>query len=436
MLEMIGVYFFPCLINILTSLYITASFLNRKIEVNKLKFYTITLFLTIIAILNFIYVENSFRLLIITLAIFGGNYVLFKDNVKITIIATISEQLIAIISELAIMLLAMIFFKADSNIIINSYYGNLYVNLSICLMMILISELNITHKLYSLFVKSTTKINYNTLIVSILLLFIAINVLIFSIYSNANIVYLFIVNLFFLCIYGIIFLAFISEKNINVKYKQEKEILLNNLNEYEKMLDYQRVNNHENKNQLLVIKSMVEKKDKKTLEYINEIIKDKREDNDILYTKAKRIPSGGLQGLIYQKMLYAEDKNIKFNLDISTAVRKLTLFETDAKLNYDICRIIGIILDNAIEETIKLPKDEREVLISMYVDGCFNIEISNHFVNDVDINKIFNKGYTTKAEGHGYGLTLLKQIVDSNDDVINEVKVINGLFVQIIKIKM
>ena len=242
--------------------------------------------------------------------------------------------------------------------------------------------------------------------------------------------------IFFLFIYCIIFFFFLFERNANVKYKQEREMLINNLNQYEKMLDYQRVNNHENKNQLLVIKSMIEKKDEKTLDYINEIIKDKREDNEILYTKAKRIPSGGLQGLIYQKMLLGQENKIRFNLNVSKDIRKIDIFEENSKLNYDICRIIGIVLDNAIEEVVKLNRSEREILISMYIDEYFIIEVSNHFIGSIDFEKIYSKGYTTKSKGHGYGLSLLKKIVDENENIINEKQVLDDIFTQIIKIKM
>ena len=72
----------------------------------------------------------------------------------------------------------------------------------------------------------------------------------------------------------------------------------------------------------------------------------------------------------------------------------------------------------------------------MYIDDYFNIEISNHFAGGIEIDKIFNKGYTTKSSGHGYGLTLLRKIVDNNDRITNEVKIIDNLFIQVIKIKM
>lgn len=226
-----------------------------------------------------------------------------------------------------------------------------------------------------------------------------------------------------------------NEKNENIKFKEENKNLLDNLNEYEKMLDYQRVANHENKNQLLVIKSMINKNNKKLHGYIDEVIKEKREDNETLYTKAKRIPSGGLQGLIYQKMLHMQEESINIDLNVSTEIRKINFSSLNTKTNYDICRIVGIIIDNAVDETLKI--EDREISISMYKeDNEFIIEVSNKCKDLPDLDKIDNKGYTTKEKGHGYGLSLLKDICDNNKDIVNERKIVGNIFQQIIKIKM
>ena len=181
---------------------------------------------------------------------------------------------------------------------------------------------------------------------------------------------------------------------------------------------------------------MVERNDKKTIEYINEIIKEKREDNELMYTKAKRIPTGGLQGLVYQKMLVMQENYINVVLDVSSNVRKIDFSKLSSKMNYDICRIMGIILDNAIEETIKFNRKEREIVISMYIDELFVIEVSNRIKDNIELNKIYDKGYTSKEKGHGYGLSLLKKIIDENTNITNELKIINDIFTQIIKIKM
>lgn len=79
---------------------------------------------------------------------------------------------------------------------------------------------------------------------------------------------------------------------------------------------------------------------------------------------------------------------------------------------------------------------KKEININIYFDKYFIIEISNYFEGNLDVEKIYNKGYSTKGKGHGYGLTLVKNIIEQNKNIINENKIEKNIFTQIIKIKM
>ena len=425
----------PCLINIIVVIYIIAKLLNRKIDYKAKKVYLVIIILTLLSILNYYYVIKSLRFTVSTIMIMFFVSFIFNEKKSEIIIITIIEQLILFVSELVYSFIIINLFKGI-DILFYDIIGVIISNIVICFISISFVSckfiLNNLRKLIKFICKMKDIDKY--IILSLFIL--TINFLLFYIYDEYTDKTSILFNSILIFFYSFMLYILLSEKNKNIIYMEENKALISNLNEYERLLDYQRINNHENKNQLLVIKSMVEKKDKKIADYINEIIKDKREDNELLYTKTKRIPSGGLQGLIYQKMLLGQEGMIKFNLNVSRDIRKIDIFEENAKLNYDVCRTIGIILDNAIEETIKLNKKEREILISMYVEEDFVIEISNHFIGDVDVDKIFNKGYTTKTEGHGYGLTLLRKIIDNNNRITNQVKIIDNLFTQIIKIKM
>lgn len=437
MLEILMRHFIPCFLNIIVAIYISSFFLNQKLNFCKLRTYVVIFVLIMLAIFNYVFVDSFIRLIVITAAIFIANYLLFENQkVNTLIIASLFEQLIAIFSELLLAVVFTFFFNLNGKFVMDSDVENILANIIIVCIMLIISKMKIIKKFYNYLIVATNKLNFQFLVSIILILFISINVIVFSIYSVLAYDIIFLINIFFLIIYIIIFCIYIKSKNLNIKFIEENKMLLSSLNEYEKMLDFQRVNNHENKNQLLIIKSMIEKKDNKLIEYINEIIKEKREDNEIIYNKAKRIPSGGLQGLIYQKMLLMQEKNIEVNLDINSKVRKINSSCISSKMNYDICRIVGIIIDNAIEETIKFNKKDREIIISMYVDDMFIIEVSNRIKDDVDLSKIYDRGYTSKEKGHGYGLSLLKKIVGENENIINELKIVNNIFTQVVKIKM
>ena len=180
---------------------------------------------------------------------------------------------------------------------------------------------------------------------------------------------------------------------------------------------------------------MIKKKDKDVIKYIDTIVKDEKEDDEALYTKVKNIPSGGLQGIIYQKMLSMKDNKIKFSLDVSYDVRKINLDNLSMDDNYKLCKIIGVFLDNAIDESLKI--DDKRIMISLYVDdNMLIIDVSNRFSGEIDLDKIDQKGYTTKGDRHGYGLSLVKEIVSESDMFINERKINKDVFKQIVKIKL
>ncbi len=429
-------HFLKSFINSIAVIYVLMNLLDEKINLRNIKIYIVLLFFTCFSIISYFYINNLIKLAFMTLIVCLGNYYLFRKNIKITIISSFFEQIIVVFSEIILNAILLIFFLYDAQEIKNNLFCNSFIVISISLLMVLIIKINFTKKIYNIFLSVTDKIDIVSLLLQFILILILINVLIFISYLQISYDILFFINLIFILIYFGIFYYALCKSNENIQFKEKNKILISNLNEYEKMLDYQRINNHENKNQLLVIKSMIEKNNEKTIEYINEIIKEKREDNEIIYTKTKMIPSGGLQGLIYQKMLLMQDNNIETILEINKQVRKINLSNNSTKMNYDICRIIGIILDNAIEETIKFNKKEREIIIFMYVDDYFIIEISNRIKDDVDVNKIFEKGYTTKDKGHGYGLSLLNKIVNENEKIINDIRIVNDIFTQIVKIKM
>lgn len=436
MLGLLNQYFLPCIVNIISGLYLVNSIANLKLKVNLIKVIILIFCMVVLSIIAYSYfnyfilfIFNTLLLVICSLLIF------FNDKEKV-IISCILTQFIMFFSELIFTIFLFVFFNIDTNDIINNVRGHLWSNIlisliAICLLKIPIFK-NFIKKLLFIILECNNYLKY----ILFIILITTLNIILIIVYSKIDYKMLMVINTIFAIIYCCIIYYAINKSIENQKFKNENRILLSNLNEYEKMLDYQRINNHENKNQLLVIKSMVEKNDEKALDYIDEIIKEKREDNEVIYTKAKRIPSGGLQGLIYQKMLLMQENNIEVILDVSTQVRKIDLANISSKMNYDICRIVGIIVDNAIEETIKFNKKDREIIISMYVDDLFFIEVSNRIKENIDINKINEKGYTTKEEGHGYGLNLLRKIVNENDNIYNEMRVVNSIFTQIVKIKM
>lgn len=404
----------PCSINIIVIIYIISKLLNKSFNFNNPKNYIFVVLLIVVNVANFLYFDDLVRIVVSTIFISIANYLIFNETLNRTVVSTITEQLLMFISEIIYAVCLINLLDVNGNSLISEYYGTLISVLFISAIAIILINVKIIKKFLLKIVNGSNKLKSSYLTASALLLILIMNILLVTVYHDVNIETIILVNFVFIIMCACILYKNLVDGSNIVKMQVENKALLNNLEEYEKMLDYQRVANHENKNQLLIVRSLLkENENSDALNYVNEVLDDKKDDNDVLFGRAKKIPSGGLQGIVYQKMLVMNDKNIKPILDVSNSVKKFKLENLDTKLNYDICRIVGVFLDNSIEETEKL--DEREIMLSMYEqNNDLVIEISNKFKNVPDLERLEEKGYSTKGKGHGYGLSLVNDIVNNN----------------------
>lgn len=426
----------PCSVNIIVIIYIISKLLNKSFNFNNPKNYIFVALLIVVNVANFLYFDDLVRIVVSTIFISIANYLIFNETLNRTVVSTITEQLLMFISEIIYAVCLINLLDANGNSLISEYYGTLISVLFISTIAIILINVKRIKKILVKIVNGSNKLKSSYLTASALLLILIMNILLVTVYHDVNIETILLVNFVFIIMCACILYKNLVDGSNIVKMQAENKALLNNLEEYEKMLDYQRVANHENKNQLLIVRSLLkEDENSDALNYVNEVIDDKKDDNDVLFGRAKKIPSGGLQGIVYQKMLVMNDKNIKPILDVSNSVKKFKLEDLDTKLNYDICRIVGVFLDNAIEETEKL--DEREIMLSMYEQNSdLVIEISNKFKNVPDLERLEEKGYSTKGKGHGYGLSLVNDIVNNNNQIINEKGITRNIFTQKLIIKM
>ncbi len=418
-----------------SEIYVWAKFYDEKINYKNPWFYVSIFFLTLLSIFNHIFVNAFIKVLFISVLIFFSNRLIFHRSVSETIIIDIYGQLLVAFSDVIFTLGWILIYGKNAAFVRDNLFDTFLVNACIALIYVFLCSIPFVKKFYLKLVKFTSKFKIKNLILWFLLAILSMNFLVAIIFYRLNSIYVIIIDSLMLLVYSFIVFKAMNEKNNNIMIKAENALLIQNLNQYEDMVDRQRVDNHENKNQLLIIKNMIKKKDKDVIKYIDTIVKDEKEDDEALYTKVKNIPSGGLQGIIYQKMLTMKDKKILFSLDVGFEVRKINLDNLTMDDNYKLCKMVGVLLDNAIEESLKI--DDKRIMICLYVDDDkLVIDISNKFSGKIDLEKIDEAGYTTKGDGHGYGLSLVKKIVSSSTLFENERKINNDVFKQIVKVRV
>ena len=169
-------------------------------------------------------------------------------------------------------------------------------------------------------------------------------------------------------------------------------------------------------------------KNRKINSRIDEILEDNIKIEGEIVNKLKDLPRGGIKGLMYYKSVIAQKNGIDLVIDTSiqrnTKLKKLS----ERKLK-DICRLIGIYFDNAIEAAKETRK--KQLLIEIYeLNDKINIVFSNTFKKNNKIKDRNKKGVSTKGKGRGNGLYFAKKIISKNDWIEEEQKTIDNYYIE------
>ena len=102
--------------------------------------------------------------------------------------------------------------------------------------------------------------------------------------------------------------------------------------------------------------------------------------------------------------------------------------------NKNICTIVGIFLDNALEASdLALKKNVSIILITE--KNKLIINISNTYKGVIDASKIDEAGYSTKGKNRGFGLEMVKNIIEESSYLKNERQITGSIFNQKLIIK-
>lgn len=217
----------------------------------------------------------------------------------------------------------------------------------------------------------------------------------------------------------------------HLEWKEEEQINLQlfNSNLQENMNEIRAIK-HDMKNVFLTMGEFVERsEDQEFKDYYKERIvpfaSHEIKMND-LYVTLQTIPNESLRAFIYYKMMQGIENHIDMQLATS-------MDGTISKSLYnlpDFIRILGIFIDNAIEEAVQTQK--KYVLISMLEqEDKIDITVKNSIRSSVKEKGIL-AGTTTKGLGRGNGLNIVKQIINKYDNIIWNSYFQGDVFVQMI----
>lgn len=225
----------------------------------------------------------------------------------------------------------------------------------------------------------------------------------------------------------------------NISSEMKMESLTNHYKEifeYSKsngeLLTHYKMQVHENKNRLLMIKGMLDGPKKETKKYIDTLLKeinDNKSNSNYWLAELRYIPLAGVRNFINYKLIKLTNLGANIEVFVSSELETINASSFSEKEYNQLTTILGVILDNMIESITET--EEKLISINIYVeDNKIHGEFVNSFSGNIDLCRLNEVGYTTKGDQHGVGLPLVAKITKMNKRFQCAPQIIDNFFIQ------
>lgn len=147
--------------------------------------------------------------------------------------------------------------------------------------------------------------------------------------------------------------------------------------------------------------------------YYSQLLGDCDKVNNLYTLSPEVINNPAIYSLLTSKYHKADELGIKIHLEVF-----LNLNELNMKI-YEFTRVLGILMDNAIEAACEC----EDKIINVEIRKDFKVKrqlliVENTYTEkDVDLDKIYEKGYSSKPNNTGLGLWEVRQIMKKNNNL-------------------
>lgn len=398
---------------------------RKPIKIN-FKAVLIFIFCGILVYLNTILNTSLSRIVVNYLIILLSALYIYKDSMNKTFVYTTFTYIILTIYEILLALVVVNVLKItnmDKDIIFKTLFS-----LFIMLIGYYTVSIKIIKEAVSKFIlNKDLSLGIYSFFIVVLILLILIDYKSFRITTSE----MYISNLVILgCTIANVVFAMYNYLKANREVKKA-EVLLDFIKKYERLIENDRMLRHEMLNNLLTLNSY----DNKNSEEYNNILKELIETYNKSGMKIKnlhKLPSG-VRGLIYCKLSGLEEKGFHINIRIPKNIPSAGKI-LDNKNYALLCKLMGIVIDNAVEAAEKSKDKSIDLEVIKERKGIF-VYMSNSCDNKVDMKRLDEKYYSTKGKKRGLGLYIAKNIVKNNEHIFMHQEMIDKIFTTRITIK-
>jgi two-component system sensor histidine kinase AgrC len=206
---------------------------------------------------------------------------------------------------------------------------------------------------------------------------------------------------------------FNSQKRYNlIVSEKELEFQKNHNATLQSLVDSLRTFKHDYNNTLATLYGYVQLNDIKSLKRMfKEILEESKEISTLDKLNPNLIKDPNIYGLVTLKYQTCLNKNVGMEIDVFGELENVNI-----KI-FDLTRILGIFLDNAIEAAAGSKERKIHLEIKENKENII-IKISNTYSDKaISIEKIYEKGVSSKGKNRGLGLYKVKEIVKKYKNV-------------------
>ena len=131
-----------------------------------------------------------------------------------------------------------------------------------------------------------------------------------------------------------------------------------------------------------------------------------------------------LKGILISKIIKAQELGIDVFVEIPESINKIKIDVID------LARVIGIIMDNAVEAAL----ESKEKVVRLGIFGnkeSVNLVFVNSYSNkEIYLSEILKEGFSTKGTGRGLGLNILQEIINNHSNVTLDTCIEKDIFIQ------
>ena len=191
------------------------------------------------------------------------------------------------------------------------------------------------------------------------------------------------------------------------KLLKRNESLQDSIVNLGKLNDKLRMDRHDYLNHMQVVYGLMELEEYEEMNsYLKKVYK------EMLKTgKAIKTSKPAINALLAAKTAESDTKGIELIIEVKSDLKSIDIED------WELCKILSNLIDNAEKALSEVDKEEKKIRINITEskdEYIFDVENNGPEIPEELREKIFKKGFSTKKEeGHGMGLAIISEIVES-----------------------